>query len=105
MKGRLTPSACLPADHARAILIGRIWLPPVGGPVLVRVKADGVYDLSAVAPTASQLLDLPDAAAAVAAAAHAAPIAPLERVLANSACDARDEREPWLLAPCDLQAV
>ena len=105
MKGRLTPSACLPADHTRAILIGRIWLPAVGGPVLVRVQADGVYDLSSIAPTASQLLDLDDPGQAVAAATHAPRLGSLESILANSAYDARDERDAWFLAPCDLQAL
>jgi fumarylacetoacetate (FAA) hydrolase family protein len=105
MKERLTPSACLPADSTRAILIGRIWLPAVRGPVLVRVQADGVYDLSSIAPTASQLLDLDNPGEAVASAASAPRLGSLERVLANSAYDARDEREAWFLAPCDLQAL
>jgi fumarylacetoacetate (FAA) hydrolase family protein len=95
--------AALPADAAQAVLIGRAWVPGTGA-VLVRIAPDGVYDLSALAPTSSQLLELPDPAAAV--RAHAAPrLADLAPVLANSGCDARVDDLPWLLAPCDLQAI
>jgi fumarylacetoacetate (FAA) hydrolase family protein len=72
--------------------------------VLVRVQADGVYDLSAIAPTASQLLDLNRPGETV-TAANAPRLGSLDSILANSAYDARDEREPWFLAPCDLQAL
>jgi fumarylacetoacetate (FAA) hydrolase family protein len=105
MKARLIPSSCLPADHVRAILIGRVWSPAVRGPVLVRVQADGVYDLSSIAPTASQLLDLDNPGEAVAAATGLPRVGSLENILANSAYDARDERDAWFLAPCDLQAL
>ena len=105
MKGRLTPSACLPGDHTRAILIGRVWLPAVRGPVLVRVQADGVYDLSSIAPTASQLLDLERPGEAILAAPGVPRLGSFERILANSAYDARAETEAWFLAPCDLQAL
>ncbi len=50
-----------PMDAPRALLIGRVWVPGTG-PVLVRVQPDGVYDLSALALTCSDLLDLPSAA-------------------------------------------
>ena len=105
MKDRLTPFACLPADHARAVLIGRLQVPALGGPALVRVAADGVFDLSAIAPTARDLLELDDPAAAVRSARSAPRIADTAEVLANSAEPSRNPALPWLLAPCDLQAV
>ena len=46
----------LPHDAAQATLIGRLWLPGTG-PVLVRVTPEGVYDLSALALTCSELLE------------------------------------------------
>ncbi len=97
----------LPRDAARATLVGRLWQPDVG-PMLVAVQDGGLHDLSGLAPTASELLDTEAPAAAVAYALHArtAPrVADLEDVLANSDETARDDRYPWLLAPCDLQAV
>jgi len=99
----LTVSSALPHDAAGATLVGRAWVPGQG-PVLVQVRPDGVYDLSPVAATMSQLLELASPAQAVAGAA-AARIADTAAVLANSAHDARDPALPWLLAPCDLQAI
>jgi fumarylacetoacetate (FAA) hydrolase family protein len=74
-----------------ATLVGRVWLPDAGGPALVTVRDGDVYDLSRVAPTCSQLLELDDPVAAI----HGAPSLPL----LGSLDDAR------LLAPCDLQAI
>lgn len=100
----LNPNLCLPADHERALLVGRIWSPAADGPVLVRVTADGVHDLSAFAATMSDLLERPGLAQAVADVAGPR-LAGLEEVLANSAEPARDPARPWFLAPCDLQAL
>ena len=95
--------ATLPADAQQATLVGRVWIEGQG-PVLVRADHESVYDLSRLAPTCSALLELPDPAAAV--RGHAAPrVASVAEVIANSGADARVEDTPWLLAPCDLQAV
>jgi fumarylacetoacetate (FAA) hydrolase family protein len=99
----LRPEAALPHDAAQATLVGRAWVPGQGA-VLVRITPDAVSDLSRLAPTMSELLELPDPAAAV-RAFHAPRVAATDAVLANSAWDARDPALPWLLAPCDLQAI
>jgi len=105
MKDRLASARCLPEDRDRALLVGRLWQPDVGGPVLVRIDGDDVRDLSGVAATASQLLELDDPGARVRAAGPLPRIAAVADVLANSAAGSRDERAPWFLAPCDLQAI
>ncbi len=105
MQERLTVAATLPEDRARATLVGRAWVPAVDGAVLVGVQDDHLVDLTAVAPTSSALANLPDPAAAVRGAGALPRIAPLASVLANSAEGARDPALPWLLAPCDLQAI
>jgi len=105
MKERLTTASVLPADHERATLVGRVHLPALEGPALVRVTAEGLFDLSAVAPTMRDLLELDDPAAAVQGARSAPRIAGTAEVLANSAEASRHPALPWLLAPCDLQAV
>jgi len=95
--------ATLPADAQQATLVGRVWIEGQG-PVLVRADHQSLYDLSGLAPTSSALLELPDPAAAV--RKHPAPrIAAVADVIANSSADARVDETPWLLAPCDLQAV
>ena len=99
----LRPSAALPADAAQAALVGRAWVEGEGA-VLVRITPDAVLDLSRLAPTMSDLLELEDPASAV--RAHAGRrLGSTEAVLANSAWDARNPDVPWLLAPCDLQAI
>jgi len=95
--------ATLPADAQQATLVGRVWVQGQG-PVLVRLDDEGVYDLSALAPTSSALLELPDPAAAV--RAHTGRrIAAVADVIDNSSADARVDETPWLLAPCDLHAI
>ena len=95
--------AALPADHDRAVLIGRVWMEGTG-PVLVRVRDDGLYDLSHLAATASELLEMADPVGTV-REYGGGRIADTAEVLANTAHDQRDPALPWLLAPCDLQAI
>jgi fumarylacetoacetate (FAA) hydrolase family protein len=75
----------------KATLVGRVWLPALDGPALVTVRGGDVFDLSSVAATCSQLLELDDPVAALRGARA------LPRV--GSLHDAQ------LLAPCDLQAI
>ena len=103
----LTPAHSLPLDAERATLVGRLWQPGIG-PTLVAVHGDGLHDLSHIAPTMSQLLEDADAATRVRHAlrdAGAPRIAALDAALANSNEATREVGQPWLLAPCDLQAV
>jgi fumarylacetoacetate (FAA) hydrolase family protein len=104
----LTPAAILPTDHADAILVGRAFVPAFAGPAPVLARADGVYDLSGVAPTASELIARDDAVAAIGAAVRAGTLpklATLEATLANSDPAERDAAAPWFLAPCDWQPI
>src|SRR5438445_7570217 len=90
------------------MLVGRVWVPAEDGPTLVAVHGDGLHDLSGVATTCSQLLELEDPAAAVRRAGSLPRIGSLHDVLANSIFDVGDRASrlaPWLLAPCDLQAI
>jgi fumarylacetoacetate (FAA) hydrolase family protein len=105
MNDLLTPSTCLPVDRERATLVGRLWLPDASGPAVVAVKGDALHDLSRVAPTVSGLLEMPDAVRAVRAATDLPRLASLSAVLADSAADRQGKATPWLLAPCDLQAI
>lgn len=91
----------LPHDAAQATLIGRLWQPEAG-PVLVRITPDEVFDLSELALTCSDLLELPDAAARV--RAHSGPVlGPTASLLQQS--DQASLEVAHFLAPCDLQAI
>ncbi len=99
--------AQLPQDAHQALLIGRLWVPGLG-PFVVAVTPEDVLDLSALASTSSALLELPDAAAQVRtclASGRAPRLASTAQALANSDETQRQSDQPWLMAPCDLQAV
>jgi fumarylacetoacetate (FAA) hydrolase family protein len=100
---QLDSAAALPSDFERALLVGRAQVRDAGA-VLVQVRPDGVFDLSALAATCSELLELPNLAAAL-RRHEGERLGSTREVLANSAFDARDPSLPWLLAPCDLQAI
>src|SRR5579871_80568 len=89
---RLAAADILPHDGCAGALVGRVWTDD--GPCVVAVRDDGLHDLSALAPTMSDLVDVPDPAAA--ARAHAGRrIGSLDAALADGR----------LLAPCDLAAI
>jgi fumarylacetoacetate (FAA) hydrolase family protein len=101
MDARATSEQTLPADAARATLVGRLWRPGAeGGPTPVAVRGQRLVDLSPLAATISGLLELPDPAAAV-RAFDGEEIAGLDAVLQSAAGD----EHAHLLAPCDLQAI
>jgi fumarylacetoacetate (FAA) hydrolase family protein len=101
----LTSVHCLPADADRAVLVGRAWLPDAEGPAPVVVRDGTLYDVSRIAATSSQLLELPDPVGAIESAGALPRVGTLRDALTNSPPSVRDPRRPWLLAPCDLQAV
>jgi fumarylacetoacetate (FAA) hydrolase family protein len=101
----LAPSKALPADHAHATLVGRAWLPDVSGPAVVLVRGDAVYDLSHVAATSSQLLNLDDPLTVVRDVSTIPSLGSTAELLANTLPDTRNILEPWFIAPCDLQTV
>ena len=103
MKMVVTAADLLPHDHAQALLVGRIWQPGVG-PVLVCIRDNGVYDLSAIAATASQLFELETPAKAI-RQTSLPYVTSLDQLVTNAAVSTRDQAQPWLLAPIDLQAV
>lgn len=100
----LTQKDILPEDGTRGTLVGRVWLPRVGGPAVVAVRDDGVFDVSAQFPTVSALCDHDDPAQAL-RASKGERIGDLDQLLANTPPDHRDRQKPWLLAPVDLQVL
>ncbi|MCS4066682.1 fumarylacetoacetate hydrolase family protein [Pseudomonas putida] len=84
--------------------VGRVWLADQG-PAVVLVKAGAVYDISTHVATVSALLEVTDPVAYLRALPLAEPLVALSVLLDNSDPSQRDPRQPWLLAPIDLQAV
>jgi len=92
-----------PVDAADALLVGRVHIAGQGA-TLVQVTPESVFDISGLAATCSELLELNDPAALL-RSHRGERLAGTADVLANSAFDARSDALPWFLAPCDLQAI
>src|SRR5258707_887293 len=86
-------SDILPDDGTTGTLIGRVWRKgKPSGPSVVAVRADGVYDITAAAPTVADLCNAPDPVALV-RNTEGHRLGALKDLLAD------------LLAPIDLQAI
>ncbi len=94
----------LPADAAKALLVGRAWRPDVQGPSVVIIRDDKVVDITSVFPIMRDACEAADPAGALRKAQGEA-IGSVADILANTPPDRRDASKPWLLAPLDLQAV
>src|SRR5580765_4357594 len=91
----LSPNEILPDDRYSGTLVGRVWVEgEVAGPRTAVAREDGLFDLSALAPTLSDLFEMPDPAKKV--RSHKGErLCSLEEALKTGR----------LLAPCDLQAI
>ena len=107
MQTRLDAAACLPADGTAGLLVGRAWqTEALPGPAVVVLREHEAIDVSSDFPTIAHLLNAEAPADnARAAAARGKSLGPVEALIANSAEAARDTARPFLLAPCDLQAL
>lgn len=98
----LTPDSVLPEDADRAVLVARVHEPEWGGPCVAAVRGEQVVDLTAVAPTVSDLVERDDAAAVV-RAVRGGRTWRLDELLEATAAGRRDV--PHLLTPVDLQVI
>lgn len=94
---------CLPNDLDHALLVGRAWRETTpSGPAIVIIRNGQVLDISTSVATMADLLDREDAAAFV-ASVEGESLGAVESILENSL--AEPKRAPYLLAPCDVQAI
>lgn len=95
----------LPADLAGALLIGRVWRGgAINGPCVVVVRNGEVFDITAHAPTVSELFERSDVAA-FARTVQGESLGPVQRLLDSALAINPDAEVPQLLAPSDLQAL
>ena len=109
---QFTATQILPKDVDRATLVGRAWIPAIagqpGGPSPVVVASGKAFDVSRVVATASEITNCREPVKLVReaiASAWARPLGSIADLIHNSHADRRDPKKPYLLAPCDLQAV
>lgn len=93
----------LPADLDKALLVGRVWLEgPHPGPALITVQNGQVFDITAFGPTMADLLERDDVQEVV-RRAEGPNLGSIEALLSNSQLP--QPQAPYLLAPCDVQAI
>lgn len=104
---KLSTDLIAPEDYASATLVGRAFIPgKIGGPSPIAIHDGAVVELAHLVPTCADLINLPRPASAVAEAAKRGKrVCDLGDLLANTAADQRDLKRPYLLTPCDLQAL
>lgn len=95
----------LPDDGFVGTLVGRVWsVIDIAGPIPVLIKEDGVYDISQIAPTCSELLNLKNPLRNI-------DVSKLNRigsyvdVMANSFVPTKDKSKSHFLSPFDLQCI
>ena len=98
------PAAHLPRDGFAGALAGRVWRADLGGPAVVAIRADGVFDVTGAFPTMRDLCEQPNPAAALRAAAGER-IGAVDDILAATPRDAAPVGATRFLAPLDLQAI
>jgi len=98
-------SQILDLQEQGALFIGRVWLPEVGGPTPVLIRNSNVIDISEIGATTSSLFELDNLASLLNNANDLPIIADLSTVLNNSLYQNKDLNSPYLMAPCDIQAV
>ncbi len=99
----------LPRDEFAGVLIGRVWLPAAqtgaaAGPSPVLVRAEGVFDLSPLAATVTDLLNhgLDPASLDL---SELVRVGGYDEIMANTMAAAPDATVPRFLAPIDLQSI
>ncbi|TVP53291.1 MAG: fumarylacetoacetate hydrolase [Halomonas sp.] len=93
----------LPTDADNALLIGRAWVDDQHpGPALITLRGGNVIDITEFGPTMAELLEREDLLDVVKHALGPS-LGSSETLLANS--QRSPPQAPYLLAPCDVQAV
>ncbi|MCC5883252.1 MAG: fumarylacetoacetate hydrolase family protein [Halomonas sp.] len=93
-------SELLPQDADQALLVGRVWRGD--GPALVVIRQGEVIDVTTHCDCMADLLDRDDAVAFV-KDVEGESLGPVTALLQNSL--AEPPQAPYLLAPCDVQAI
>lgn len=96
----------LPVDASDARLVGRAWTSSdvVPGPSVVIVDQGMLYDVTLWATTVADVLNHPDPAGFWDSLPRTACLGPVDAAFDNSH-HGHAHRAPYLLAPCDIQAI
>lgn len=105
LQKKLNSRDILPHDVDKAILIGRLWQAKVAGPTPVLCHQGDLYDISSLAPTVSELMELPDLSGVFTSPNKFPKLCSLQAALDASVFFNRSSERDYLLSPIDLQAI
>ena len=92
--------------NEQAFLIGRVWVPDKHpGPCIVWINKGETLDLTNHFSTMSDLLELSDPVRIINKIKYLDNLGNINDILQNTLIEDRDIKKPWLLSPCDLQAI
>ncbi|MCF2947487.1 fumarylacetoacetate hydrolase family protein [Paraglaciecola aquimarina] len=99
----------LPSDQYTGTLIGRAWVPqssdfPIAGPTPIWLHDSNVYDISSIAPTCSEILNIGISKKQL-EAGNFRSLGSVAALYANSIQHPLDKNYLHLLSPFDLQAI
>ena len=95
----------LPEDTYQGTLIGRAWTTEdTPGPSPVMIKSDGVYDISNIAPTTSELFNR-SIESLIKDISPGNRIGSFEEILENSFMPLKNTKKPFFISPFDLQCI
>jgi fumarylacetoacetate (FAA) hydrolase family protein len=96
---------CFPRDANGALLLGRVWKGGLqGGPCIVIVEEDQVFDISVSFPLMAELLNQSDLDDRLLQTSKES-MGNVYTILENSDPNVRNPEQPYFLAPCDLQTI
>jgi len=96
-----TAHNCLPRDAKHATLIGRMWSEQQGGPCVILVQNEQVFDITKHFPTSSALINTENPLRSLQELDLSNPLCSIQELLSGT----EQQNGNHLLAPCDLQSI
>jgi len=92
--------------HKRAFLVGRLWIPNnPSGPCVIWINDGKALNLTKKFSTMSNFLESSDPVGTLKKLNDLESLGNFDEILLNTPIEDRDIKKPWLLSPCDLQAI
>jgi len=87
-------------------LVGRAWVPGEhSGPCVIWIKNNNAFDLTHQFPTTTSLFETRDPIQELNKIKNLKSIGEVEKIIQNTPIEERNQKNPWVLSPCDLQAI
>jgi len=89
-----------------AHLVGRVWVPGnPSGPCVVLIENKEAIDITKIFPTTTNLFESDNPIEKINGKNNLISLGNIDDIIQNTPIEERDVKKPWLLSPCDLQAI